>query len=175
MATLNRYLTIEKDFDIVLTPSIDKEGGWNFLKMAAMGGLEIFTKNRGRGGARNGGGGGKFLKSLYMVGRKVLTPLFHEDPSPPILPTPLFQILSYPLSPHFSVTSNPQPHCSFCCPASLAEWGITLHMSSLGTLVPKGSWYVFYVTRCQVYWDMWFFTGTLIWYNTHKQKHTQYT
>ena len=101
MATLNRYLTIEKDFDIVLTPSIDKEGGWNFLKMAAMGGLEIFTKNRGRGGARNGGGGGKFLKSLYMVGRKVLTPLFHEDPSPPILPTPPFPNFVLPPLPPF--------------------------------------------------------------------------
>ena len=145
-----------------------------------MGGWEIFTRNRGRGrGGRGAGmGGRKFLKSLYMVGRKVLTPLFHEDPSPPILPTPppfLFQILSYPLSPHFSVTSNPQSHCSFCCPVSLAEWVITLHMSSLGTLVSKGSWYVFHATRCQVYWDMWFFTGTLIWYNTHKQKHTQHT
>ena len=32
------------------------------------------------------GGDGEFSKSLYIVGRGVLTPLFYEDP--PILPTP---------------------------------------------------------------------------------------
>ena len=55
---------------------------------------------------------------------------------------PLFQILS--TLPHFPITSNPNPHCSFCCSVSLAEWvshhiwcaiillndNMNLHMSS---------------------------------------------
>ena len=59
------------------------------------------------------GGGGKFLKSFYIVGRG--PPLFYEDPRPPILPTP------YPFSsnfvnpplPHFLVPSNPHPSVLF--------------------------------------------------------------
>ena len=43
-------------------------------------------------------------------------------------------------------------------------------MLSLGTLVPEGPWFVFYATRCQVYWGLkqnvffyryYFFTGTI--------------
>ena len=64
-------------------------------------------------------GNGKFLKSLYIVGRGVLTPLFYEDP--PILPTPLS--FSNFVQPPISLSSpTPTPHCSFCCPVSLEEW-----------------------------------------------------
>ena len=75
------------------------------------------------------GGDGKFLKSLHIVGRGVLTPIFYEDSL--ILPTPLF----------FQILSTP----SLQLPVSLAEWVITthlmchfndnmdLHMLSLGT------------------------------------------
>ena len=76
----------------------------------------FFWEMGGMGKARNGvggswfynGGDGKFLKSLQIVGRRVLTTLFYEDP--PIFPTLVFQILSNP----FPVTSNLHSHCSFC-------------------------------------------------------------
>ena len=35
--------------------------------------------------------------------------------------------------------------------AILLNDNMDLHMSSLGTLVPEGPWYVFYAARCQVY------------------------
>ena len=114
----------------------------------------------------NGGDG----KSLYIVGRGVLTPLLYEDPHhyTPYHPRLFFLILSNPSTPFplFPVTSNLHPYCSFRCPVPLAEWVIIpdlmwcaillndnmdLHMSSLGTLVPEGPWYVFYAARCQVY------------------------
>ena len=116
----------------------------------------------------------------------MLTPLFYEDP--PYIATPsLFHPHPTPtlLSP-----PTPQPNCSFCCWVSFAECVVTpylkcyfllndnmdLHMPSLGTLVPEGPWCVFYATRCQVteVWHiMCIFTGTLIWYYSHK--HTQHT
>ena len=91
------------------------------------GGLEIFGRNGGKPGmvARKGGGGfwngwdGKFLKSLY-IGRWLLTPPILW--SPPILLTLAFFVCHPP--PHFPVTSNAYPHCSFNCPVSLAEWVI---------------------------------------------------
>ena len=60
-----------------------------FFKNGYNGGWEIFTRNGGR--ARGGevgfimGGMGNF-KSLDIVDRGVLTPLFYEDPT--ILPIP---------------------------------------------------------------------------------------
>ena len=53
-------------------------------------------------------------------------PVFYEDPLY-CSPTPLFQIL-FPSPPPFPVTSNPHPHCSFCCRVSLAEWVIAPHL-----------------------------------------------
>ena len=47
----------------------------------------------GGGGWFYNGEDGKFLKSLYIVGRRVVTPLFYKD-SHLILSTPLFQIPS---------------------------------------------------------------------------------
>ena len=58
--------------------------------MAIMGEWEVFTAN---GGSQEWGDG-KFLKSLNIVDRGVLTPLFYEDPT--ILPIPPFQMLSTP-------------------------------------------------------------------------------
>ena len=48
-----------------------------------------------------------------------------------------------------------------------------LHMSILGSLALEGHWYVFYVTRHQVYWVLTyvFFPCTLIWYLTHIYTH----
>ena len=63
--------------------------------------------------------------------------------------------------------------------AILLNDNMDLQISSLGTLVPKGPWCVFYATRRQVYWGLthMFFTGTLIWYytHTHTHTHTQHT
>ena len=121
------------------------------------------------GVARNGGfgfimGDWKFLKSFYIVGRGVLTPLFYENPLYCLFV--LFQILSTPsptsLSPPIP-TSNPHLHCSFCFNVSLPEWvmgwsyhiwcaillndNVDLHMSSLGSLVPEGPWYVCFMQQ----------------------------
>ena len=78
---------------------------------------------RGREIFRNGGepemGGWK------IFGKGVLSPYFMKTPQD-CLPTPFsnfFQTL-----PHFPVTSNPHPHCTFCCPVSLAEWVIMPHL-----------------------------------------------
>ena len=75
------------------------KGGMKFFKNGYNGGWEIITSNEGE--ARNGGqelilkwGDGKFLKSLYRVGRGVLTPLFYEDPV--ILPIPPFPNVVHP-------------------------------------------------------------------------------
>ena len=55
---------------------------------------------------------------------------------------------------------------------------INLHVSSLGTLVPRGPYCVFYATRHQAYWGLTHgivFASALIWYHTHKQTHTAYS
>ena len=69
-------------------------------------------------------------KSLYIVGRGVLTPLFYEHP-PPLLyclppPSPFSNFVQLPHSP---VTSNTHSHCPFYCPASLAECVIMPHLN----------------------------------------------
>ena len=131
-------------------------------------------------------GDGKFLKSIYLVGRRVLTLLFYGDPT--YIVYPLFLKFRPPTT-HFPVTSNPHSHCSFCWPVSLAEWwsrhiwcailvndNMDLHMSSLGILVLERPWCVFYATRRQVYWGL---THVVFyWYSdliSHTHKHTQHT
>ena len=86
-----------------------------------------------------------YMMSLYMIniGREMLTPLFYEDPSyiawPPTL---LFQFLSNSPPPHFHVTSNPHPLCSFCFPVSLAEWAMLIFCLEL-TCTFKKTWCIF--------------------------------
>ena len=106
-------------------PPLYKEGEMRFFKNGCNGGggdgkflLEMGDKSQEWGD-------GKFLKSLYIVGRGVLTPLFYEDLH--ILPIPPFSKVVQP-SPNFPVTSNTHLHCSFCCHVSLAEWVITPHL-----------------------------------------------
>ena len=103
-------------------------------------------------------------KSLYKVGRGVLTPPFYGDPSS--LPTPLpFNFFPTHLPPLTSL-SPPTPTLTVFS-AVLFLWlngwpnqiwrailfndNMDLHMSSFGTLVRKGPWCVLYATRCQVY------------------------
>ena len=121
-----------------------------------------------------------FLKSLYIVGRVVLTPLFCED-----------SLYCLPPSPTSLSPPTPHPHYSFCCPVSLAEWEITPHlmcyllndnmdlnMLSLGKLVTEGPWCTFYATRRQVYWGL-THNGIFHWYSdlilhTHEHTNTQH-
>ena len=83
--------------------------------MAVMRGWEIFTRNVGQ--ARNGGRG---RVGFIMGGWKIFKVSSHSwqrGANPTILwrtPSPLF-FKFCPPSPHFPITSNPNPHCSFCC------------------------------------------------------------
>ena len=85
--------------------------GWgkrNFPKMAVMGDGKFFLKmERTRNGWFYNGKDGKFLISVYIVGRG---PYIAYPPTPP---------LSQPI---------PHPQGSFCCPVSLAGWVITSHL-----------------------------------------------
>ena len=160
---------------------VHKGMGWDFSKLALMGGMgNFYQKWWGvgfiMGGMRN------FL-SLYLVGRRVLYCL----PPPPFF---LFQILSNPLSPASlsPPTSTPTVlsvvlllwlngwSCHIWC-AILLNDNMNLHMSSLGTLIPEGPWCVFYATRHKVYWDL-TYNVVFYWYSdlipqTHKR--TQHT
>ena len=84
----------------------------------------------------------KFLKSLQIVGRRVLTILFYEDPL-------------YFLSSFFRFCPIPSLSLPISTPTGLSVMdNMDLHILSLGTLVPEGSWCVFYATRNQVYWAL---------------------
>ena len=69
----------------------------------------------------------------YKVGRWLLIPLFYKDPPPPpILPTPTFFNVVYPLL--FLLVYNLHPHCPFDCFVSLAGilvlWSDITHMQT---------------------------------------------
>ena len=145
-------------------PPLHKGAGWGFSKMAVLGERKSFTRN-GREGQEWGGGGGgafivggtNFLKSSYIVGREVLTPTIED---PPILPTSPFQILSnLPLLPCPTVLSVLQFHwlngwsCCIWCGILLND-NMDLLMSNLSNVVPEGPSFVFYATRCKVYWGL---------------------
>ena len=95
----------------------------------------------------------------YVLNGCPQTPLFYEDPLY-FLPPTHFQILSTPpLSCHLQppppllvLWLNGWSHHIWC--AILLNDIINLHMSSLGTLVPEGPWYLFYAKRRQVYWGL---------------------
>ena len=96
--------------------------------------------------------------------------------------------------PPFQVFSNPSPHTSLSPPtptptvlsvvlflwlngwsqhiwcAILLDDNMDLNMSSLGTLVPETPWCVVCNKDSSLLRSdtMWFFTGNLIWYHTHK-------
>ena len=133
---------------------------WDFSKVAAKGGWKIFTRNREVVVLC---GDGKFLRSLYIVGRGVLTPLFYEDP-PYIANPPPFSNFVQPPPPMFFLFS-----CLFDWMGDHATFGVLfylmdLHMSSLGTLVPERPWCVLWNKAWNsLFWHIiWIFTGTLI-------------
>ena len=124
-------------------------------------------KNGGRGGGVVIMGGGKFLKSLDIVARGVLTSLFLKTlphPTPLSIPTVLSVVLFLWLM---------KRSCHIWC-AVLLNDNMDLHMSSLDTLLAEGPWCVFYATRCQVYWGLTQcgFLLVLSFYISHTHTHT---
>ena len=134
---------------------------------------------------------GGFLKSLYVVGRGVLTLLFYKELPLYCLPPP-FSNFDHPPPPTSMSPPNPNHTAlsvvtfpwlnGWSCHilyAILFNDNMDLYMSSLGTLVPEGAWCVFYATRRQVYWGL---THNVVFYwysylisHTQTEKHTQHT
>ena len=117
---------------------------------------EIFTRNWGKpemGAEGGGGGGGGGGSGFVMVDWESFKVSLHSK----------FVL--------FHWLNGWSRHIWY---AILLNDNMDLQISSLGTLVPKGPWCVFYATRRQVYWGLthMFFTGTLIWYYTHTHTHT---
>ena len=134
---------------------------------------------------KNGCNGGNkiFLHSCQCVAN----PLFSEDH--PILPTPLFRILSNTHTHTHTHTSlsppTPHHHCNFCCPVfQLSGWSChiwcaiyiytwiiwiytcwALNLSIRRTLMCVLCHKASSLLRPDT---LWFFTGTLIWYHTHR-------
>ena len=139
----------------------------HFWKMAVIGEWEIFTRNGGEPGMggwdifkvplhslQRGANPSYFIKTPYIAS----SPLFKFCPTPPPLPC-------QPPTPTLSVLS-----------VVLFLWlnGWSRHIWFAITLVLEGPWCVFYATRRQVYRGLTHnvFTGTLIWYHTHKNTHS---
>ena len=169
--------------------------GWDFSKMAVIEGdgellLEMGgSQEWGRGGWFYNGGDGKCLKSSYIVGERMLSPLFYADlPISPTTTSPFsnfIEPLPSPLPPPpLTSLSPPTPiptDFSIFLFLWLNRWSchiwMHLHMSSLGTLVPEGPWCMFYATRHKFaeVWHIMCFYCTLIWYHTQTDKYKQHT
>ena len=102
---------------------------------------------------------------IHTVGWGVLTLLFYEDP--------LYCLPAFFKFCPTSTTTSLSPPTPTPTVLSIMD-NMDLHMSSLATLVPEGSWCVFYATRHQVNWglihEVFYWWSDLI---THK--HTQHT
>ena len=131
-----------------------------------------------------------FQESLYVTDRGVLTLLLYED-SPYIASPPFSNFVQHPL---FSITSNPQPPLLFLLPFFFGWMGdhvtydiqfylMIIWIYTCQALVP---YYQKDLDVClmqqgirftEVWHIMLFFTGTLIWYYTHKntQTHTAHS
>ena len=158
-----------------------------------MGGWKIFTRNGG-GRAKNGAGGlvlfwgdGKFLVSLHSWQRGS-NPLFYENPLY-CLPPSFFKFCPTP-SPPLPCHLQPPPQLFFRLSCFFGWMGyhatldvlfylMIIWIYTCQALVP---WYQRDLDVCfmqqgvrftEVWYIMWFFTGTLIWY--HKQTKTQST
>ena len=83
------------------------------------------------GGSQEWGGGGWFYKGVMLVGRGGANHLIYEDPYIVYLP---FSNFVHPPSPHFPLTYITRPHCSFCCPVSLAKW-LIIYIFFTSTLI----------------------------------------
>ena len=103
----------------------------------------------------------------------------------------ILSTLPYP--PPFQILSNPHPSLlpliSFFCLVSFSEGWLShiwcanllnsilgLHMLSFSILIPEGPCCVFMqqsTKSTEVWHIMWFFAGTLIWYQKHRNTHTK--
>ena len=139
-------------------------------------------------------GGGKrekFRKILYIPSwQRTANPRrINWRPLPrPMLPTTLFFKFWPTLPPTYLSPPNPTPtvlsvalflslnglSCHISC-ANLRNDNMVLHISTLGTLVAEGPWYVFFATRHQVYWGLAQCVLLVIWFNITHTKHTQQT
>ena len=130
-------------------PLIHKRGRgkWNFPKMAVMRDGKFFLKmERTRNGWLYNGKDGKFLISVYIVGRG---PYIAYPPTLPLShPIPIPRVLSVVL---FLWLDGWSRHIWY---AFLLNNNMDLNMFSLGTSAPGGPWCVFYSKRCQVYWGL---------------------
>ena len=133
----------------------------------------------------------KFLKSLYIFDKGVITPYFMKTPYI-AYPSPFFEFCPpTPPSPHpphththaFPVSSNPHPNALFSCFLGWLGDHATLDVLfylriiwiyTSWALIPEGPWGVFYVTRSKVYWGL---THVFFyWYSdliSHTQRHTK--
>ena len=68
-----------------------------------------------------GGGGGGFIMGGWEI-LKVSSHISQRGANPPYFKKTPYT--AYP-PPSTSLSLQPHPHCSFCCPVSLAEWVIT--------------------------------------------------
>ena len=157
--------------------------------MAVMGGWEIFTGNGGKPGIFWFYNVGDDKVSLHNQQRGANSPILWRlpyivTPHPfssfvPPPPTPLSPLTSTPtvLSVVLFLWLNVWSHHIWC--AILHNENMDLHTSSLVTLVPEGTWRVFYATRCKVYWAL---THNVVFYwysdlisHTQTHKYTQHT
>ena len=117
--------------------------------------------------------------NLLIVHKGFVSPWFYEDPHIMLTPSPFFKFV--------------QPSCSLCRLISWTEWVIVTNLvcyfllndmvdllnvnpcyfSATGTLQDVSC------NKTSVYWGLinmkWFFTGTLIWNHTHKQREARNT
>ena len=117
----------------------------------------------------------------------------------------LYEDPLYFLYPLFQILSTPTPHPNYLSPQTptptvlsvvlllwLNGWSrhissailfndyMDLQMSSLGTLVPEGPWYVFHATRDQVYWGpkhdvVFYWYSDFVTTHTNTQTHTAHS
>ena len=98
------------------------KGGKRFFKNGSNGRDGKFLLEMG--GSQEWGGGVLSLHSWQGV----ITPLFYEEPLYCLPHPPFFSNFVHAPLPHFLVTSNLHPTCSFYYPVSLAEWVIIPHL-----------------------------------------------
>ena len=99
------------------TPFIKEADRWEFSKMTNVRDQKFLLE---MGGGSQEWGDRDFLKSLYIVGRGVLTSLFYEDPLYIAYPLCFSFFPTQPLPP-LPCHLQPHPQYSFCWPLSLDE------------------------------------------------------
>ena len=175
---------------------LHKMGNEIFSKMAVMGWWEIFTRNEGKSGMGRIEARDWFYNGWYEIfkvyshsWKRVANPLFYKDL--PILPPPFFfkfcpPLLLLPFSsptPTLTVLSvvlflwlNSWSHYIWC--AILLNDNMDLHILSLGTRGTVMCVFVFYATKCQVYWVLTGKCGFLlvpIHFLSHTQTHSAFS